>query len=150
MRRSRQVRLWHSGCYLAKHLALQQNARRLDNLEGLYFPGDQAMPKLTRFPLLVSDSHCVPVIDMIVPQHARVPTRKAYLHVKTALNNILTFVLYFRYHASLPDNLSLQCHVDQNIRWAGDAAILKVGKRGKYVHLQGAKDKSLATFAIKR
>jgi hypothetical protein len=90
MRRSRQVRLWHSGCYLAKHLALQQNARRLDNLEGLYFPGDQAMPKLTRFPLLVSDSHCVPVIDMIVPQHARMPTRKAYLHVKTAPNNILT------------------------------------------------------------
>ncbi len=129
---------------------IQQNARRLYDLEGLYFPDDQAMPQLTRFPLLVSDNHRVPVIDMIIPQHARVPTRKAYLHVKTAHNDILTFVLYFRYHASLPDNLSLQCHVDRNIRWAGDAAILKVGKRGKYVHLRGAKDKSLATFAIKR
>lgn len=99
--------------------------------------------------MVASESACAPFVDLIIPQNARVPTKKAYLHVTAAANKVSTFVLHFRYHPSLPDNASLRCHVNRNIRWAGDAAILKVGRRGKYVHLRGARDKLLATFAIK-
>ncbi|KAF8347504.1 hypothetical protein F5887DRAFT_1072489 [Amanita rubescens] len=63
--------------------------------------------------------------------------------------NIHTFVIFFRYHPNLADNGSLRS-LDANIRWKGDAVVLKAGKRDNFVHLRGAKEKLLAAFAVKR
>ena len=117
-------------------------------LHGIYFADHRPQPTGLRIPIVITDGCSTPVVEAAIPRYARIPLRKAYVHITAASHNTHTFVIFFRYHANLPDNASLQS-LDKHIRWTGDAAVLKAGKRDEFVHLRGARDKSFATFTVK-
>ena len=117
-------------------------------LDGIYFADDRALLTGLRIPIVITDNHSTPVVEAAIPHYAHIPLRKAYLHITAASQDIHTFVIFFRFHANLATNASLQS-LDRNIRWTGDAVVLKAGKRDEFVHLRGAKEKSFATFAVK-
>ena len=118
------------------------------SLDGIYFPDDRARLVGLQIPIVITENCSTPVVEAAIPRYADIPLRKAYLRVSAASHDIHTFVIFFRYHANLADNSSLQS-LDRNIRWTGDAVVLKAGKRDEFVHLRGAIEKSFATFAVR-
>ena len=103
-----------------------------------------------QIPIVITDNSSVPVVEAAIPCYPHIPWRKAYLRVAAASGDTIhTFVIFFRYHPNLADNGSLRS-LDPNVRWRGDAAVLKTGKRDNFVHLRGAREKSFAAFAVKR
>lgn len=135
-------------CRLTNCICIQEKIC-CNTLDGIYFPDDRGRLAGLRIPIVITESSSTPVVEAAIPRYAHIPLRKAYLHVTAMSGNIHTFVIFFRYHPNLAENGSLR-NLDPNIRWKGDAAVLKAGKRDIFVHLRGTKEKLFAAFAVKR
>ena len=121
-----------------------------NTLDGIYFADNKAQFMGLQIPIVTTNDSSAPVVEAVIPRYPHIPLRKAYLHVTAASSNTIhTFVIFFRYHPTLADNGSFRS-LDPNIRWRGDAVILKAGKRVNFVHLRGSKEKSFSAFAVKR
>ena len=103
----------------------------------MYFPSDRALPYVAKF-----DARPMAT-------YTHVPTREVNLHIRMRRRGVQSFAVFLRHHTSLQENISF-IGIDRNIQWAGDAIILKIGKRKPYVNLVSKSDKVLAALAIKR